>query len=292
MNNLIEKFLEYLEKEKNYSQETVRAYKNDLLQFKEYLVDREKVNDFLKVNYEKIRNFIGYLLKYGYDKRSTARKLSAVKSFYKFLKNIKLIKKNPTIGIKSPRLEKKIPVFLTEVQVKEILDLQPPTKISFRDKAMLELLYASGLRVSELVNLKISDVDFENKILKVKGKGEKERIVPFGSYAFNALKKYLEERKDNSPYLFVSRFNKKLSNRQIQKIVKKYLSKIPNPPATNPHIFRHSFATHLLDRGADLRVVQELLGHSSLETTQIYTHLTIGKLKEIYKKTHPRAKLN
>lgn len=292
MDKLIEKFLEYLENEKNYSPETIRAYKNDLFQFKEYLVDREKTDDLLKVNYEMIRNFIGYLLKYGYEKRSTSRKLSTVKSFYKFLKSIKLIKKNPAMGIKSPRLEKKLPSFLTEVQVKEILDLQPPTEISFRDKAILEILYASGLRVAELVNLKISDVDFENRILKVKGKGEKERIVPFGSYAFNALKKYLEERKDNSPYLFVSRFNKKLSNRQIQKIVKKYLSKIPNPPATNPHILRHTFATHLLDRGADLRAVQELLGHSSLETTQIYTHLTIGKLKEIYKKTHPRAKLN
>lgn len=292
MDNLIEKFLEYLKKERDYSEETVRAYKNDLLQFKEYLIDRENTNDLLKVNYQMVRNFVGYLLKYGYDKKSTARKLSAVKSFYKFLKSIKLIEKNPALGLKSPRLEKKLPTFLTEAQVKEVLDLQPPTEISYRDKAILELLYASGLRVSELVNLKISDVDFENRVLRVKGKGGKERVVPFGSYALKAIKNYLQERKDNSPYLFVSKFNKKLSNRQIQKIVKKYLSKIPNPPATNPHTFRHSFATHLLDRGADLRAVQELLGHSSLETTQIYTHLTIGKLKEIYKKTHPRAKLN
>lgn len=291
MDNLIEKFLEYLEKEKNYSKETIRAYQNDLLQFKEYIIDRENIDNLLKVNYEIIRNFIGYLLKYGYDKKSTSRKLSTLKSFYKFLKSIKLIEKNPALGVKSPRLEKKLPSFLTETQVREILDLQPPIEINYRDKAILELLYASGLRVSELVNLKISDVDFENKVLKVKGKGEKERIVPFGSYAYEAINKYLSTRKDNSPYLFVSRFNKKLSNRQIQKIVKKYLSKIPNPPATNPHIFRHSFATHLLDRGADLRAVQELLGHSSLQTTQIYTHLTIGKLKEIYKKTHPRAKL-
>ncbi|MCS7250421.1 MAG: tyrosine recombinase XerC [candidate division WOR-3 bacterium] len=291
MDNLINKFLEYLEKEKNYSKETLRAYKNDLLQFKDYLIERENLNDLLRVNYEAIRNFVGSLLKYGYDKKSTCRKLSAIKSFYKFLKKNRLIEKNPTIGLKSPPLEKKLPSFLTEVQVKEVLDLQPPVEISYRDKAILELLYASGLRVSELVNLKIDDIDFENKVLKVKGKGEKERIVPFGSYAFKAIKKYLEEKKGISPYLFVSRFNKKLSNRQIQKIVKKYLSKISNPPATNPHIFRHSFATHLLDRGADLRAVQELLGHSSLQTTQIYTHLTIGKLKEIYKKTHPRAKL-
>uniref|UniRef100_A0A7V4E354 Tyrosine recombinase XerC n=1 Tax=candidate division WOR-3 bacterium TaxID=2052148 RepID=A0A7V4E354_UNCW3 len=292
MNSLIFKFLEYLKAERNYSEETLRAYKNDLNQFLEYLIDREKVDDFLKVNSQMVRNFCGYLLKYGYDKRSVCRKLSALKSFYRFLKENKKIEKNPATIVKSPRLERKLPGFLTESQMREVLALKPPKEISYRDKAILELFYASGLRVKELVNLKISDVDFENKILKVKGKGEKERIVPFGNYALLAIKEYLEKRKDSSPYLFVSKFNKKLSNRQIQKIVKKYLSKIKNSPATNPHVLRHTFATHLLDRGADLRAVQELLGHSSLQTTQIYTHLTIGQLKAIYKKTHPRAKLN
>jgi len=285
MDNLIFKFLEYLKAERNYSEETLRAYKNDLQQFGEYLLDREKVDDFLKVNSQMVRNFCGYLLKYGYDKRSVCRKLSALKSFYRFLKESKKIGKNPATIVKSPRLERKLPGFLTESQIREVLELKPPKEISYRDKAILELFYASGLRVKELVNLKITDVDFENKILKVKGKGEKERIVPFGNYALLAIKEYLEKRKDNSPYLFVSKFNKKLSNRQIQKIIKKYLSKIKNPPATNPHVLRHTFATHLLDRGADLRAVQELLGHSSLQTTQIYTHLTIGQLKEIYKKT-------
>ena len=291
MDNLIFKFLEYLKAERNYSEETLRAYKNDLQQFGEYLLDREKVDDFLKVNSQMVRNFCGYLLKYGYDKRSVCRKLSALKSFYRFLKESKKIEKNPATIVKSPRLERRLPGFLTESQIREVLELKPPKEISYRDKAILELFYASGLRVKELVNLKITDVDFENKILKVKGKGEKERIVPFGNYALLAIKEYLEKRKDNSPYLFVSKFNKKLSNRQIQKIIKKYLSKIKNPPATNPHVLRHTFATHLLDRGADLRAVQELLGHSSLQTTQIYTHLTIGQLKEIYKKTHPRSKL-
>jgi|UniRef100_A0A7V5Y0G7 tyrosine recombinase XerC len=292
MDNLLEKFLKYLKAERNYSEETLRAYKNDLNQFGEYLFDREKIDNFLKVNSQMVRNFVGYLLKYGYDKRTVCRKLSAVKSFYRFLKEIKLVEKNPATIIKSPRLERKLPGFLTESQIREVLELTPPKEISYRDKAILELFYAAGLRVKELVNLKISDVDFENRILKVKGKGEKERIVPFGSYALKAIKEYLEKRKDNSPYLFVSKFKRKLSNRQIQKIVKKYLSKLKNPPATNPHVLRHTFATHLLDRGVDLRAVQELLGHSSLQTTQIYTHLTIGQLKEIYKKTHPRARLN
>jgi tyrosine recombinase XerC len=292
MDNLLEKFLKYLKAERNYSEETLRAYKNDLNQFGEYLFDREKIDNFLKVNSQMVRNFVGYLLKYGYDKRTVCRKLSAVKSFYRFLKEIKLVEKNPATIIKSPRLERKLPGFLTESQIREVLELTPPKEISYRDKAILELFYAAGLRVKELVNLKISDVDFENRILKVKGKGEKERIVPFGSYALKAIKEYLEKRKDDSPYLFVSKFKRKLSNRQIQKIVKKYLSKLKNPPATNPHVLRHTFATHLLDRGVDLRAVQELLGHSSLQTTQIYTHLTIGQLKEIYKKTHPRARLN
>jgi len=292
MDNLLEKFLKYLKAERNYSEETLRAYKNDLNQFGEYLFDREKIDNFLKVNSQMVRNFVGYLLKYGYDKRTVCRKLSAVKSFYRFLKEIKLVEKNPATIIKSPRLERKLPGFLTESQIREVLELTPPKEISYRDKAILELFYAAGLRVKELVNLKISDVDFENRILKVKGKGEKERIVPFGSYALKAIKEYLEKRKDNSPYLFVSKFKRKLSNRQIQKIVKKYLSKLKTPPATNPHVLRHTFATHLLDRGVDLRAVQELLGHSSLQTTQIYTHLTIGQLKEIYKKTHPRARLN
>lgn len=285
---MVKRFLEYLKEERNYSFQTIRAYENDLAQFKEYLLDRENISNFLNVNYEHVRNFLGYLLKYGYDKRSVGRKLSAIKSFYKFLKTLKVSEKNPASDIKSPQFDKKLPGFLTEREIKEVLERE----ISYRDKAILELFYASGLRVSELVNLKISDIDFQNQILKVKGKGEKERIVPFGSYALAAIKEYLEKRKDNSPYLFVSRFNKKLSNRQIQKIVKKYLSKIKNPQATNPHALRHTFATHLLDRGADLRVVQELLGHSSLQTTQIYTHLTIGQLKEIYKKTHPRARLD
>jgi integrase/recombinase XerC len=283
-------FLHYLSIEKNFSNHTHRAYQIDLSQFLEFLLDRRNGKDIGQVKREDIRDFIGYLLKYGYEKSSVARKLSSLKSFYKFLARKKITLSNPVRAIKTPKITKRLPGFLTQYQTQKILDISGTDERSLRNRAIVEVLYGAGLRASELVGLNISDVDFYNEMILVKGKGGKERIVPLGSYAQKAVKEYLGIRRNkDNPAVFLNLQGRRITTRSVQTIVKRLISRVSEASHTNPHTLRHSFATHLLERGADLRAVQELLGHSSLSATQIYTHLSVERLKKIYDKAHPRA---
>jgi len=288
--NRLVQFLNYLSVEKNFSSHTIRAYQIDLGQFLEFLIDRKNNKDIGDVKREDIRDFIGHLLKYGYEKSSVARKLSSLKSFYKFLNRRKIIIHNPVRAVKTPKITKRLPGFLTQYQTQKILEVSGTDEASLRNRAIIEVLYGAGLRASELVALNISDVDFYNGVILVKGKGSKERIVPLGSYAQKAVKEYLAQRKNKvNPAVFLNLRGKRITTRSVQTIVKRLISKVSEASHTNPHALRHSFATHLLERGADLRAVQELLGHSSLSATQIYTHISVERLKKIYNKAHPRA---
>lgn len=276
----INDFILYLEKEKNYSQHTLRAYRRDLWTFFDFLKDKGRS----VVDQNVITYFIGYLLKYGLDARTVARKLSSLKSFFKTLKRMRIVSENPAAGIKTPKTKKHLPGFLTYEQVKRGMEIGDP-----RDKAIMELLYSCGLRASELVSLNVDDIDFNREEVRVTGKGDKQRIVPLGRFAKAAVKHYLQERRSNDIPLFLNYRGGRLSTRSLQRIVRKYLMRLAQAAGTNPHILRHSFATHLLENGADLRAVQELLGHASLSTVQVYTHLTTKHLKDIYMKKHPRA---
>lgn len=276
----INDFILHLEKEKNYSKHTLRAYRRDLETFFGFLEEKR----MSVVDQNVITFFVGYLLKYGLDARTVARKLSSLKSFFKTLKKMGIVTENPAAGIKTPKTKKHLPGFLTYEQVKQGLEIGDP-----RDKAIIELLYSCGLRASELVGLNVSDIDLNREEVRITGKGDKQRIVPLGRFAKRAVVQYLQERKSKGPQFFLNYRGARLSTRSLQRIVRKYLMRLARAAGTNPHILRHSFATHLLDNGADLRAVQELLGHASLSTVQIYTHLTTKRLKEIYMKKHPRA---
>lgn len=283
--NRIEDFIAYLKKEKNYSSHTLRNYKSDLEHFFEYL--KEQGTSIFEKNC--VSQFISFLMKYGLDARSVARKLSAIKTFFKILKRLGFIDKNPITGIRTPKQKKHLPGFLTYEQIKQGFDIS-----DLRDRAIMELLYSCGLRASELVGLNLEDIDFNRGEVKVRGKGRKERIVPLGRVAHQVILKYLPERgkqikSGNPSAVFLNCRGERLTTRSLQRIVHKYLIKLANASGTNPHVLRHTFATHLLENGADLRAVQELLGHASLSTVQIYTHLTVKRLKDIYKRTHPRA---
>jgi integrase/recombinase XerC len=285
----IEEFIIYIEKEKNYSQHTRRAYRADLEHFIDYL----RVKKIKEIDQNVITFFMGFLLKTGMDSRSVARKLSCLKSFYRYLKKKGIIRSNPLAVIRTPKTKKHLPGFLTYEQVEQALKIAKP-----RDRAIMEVLYSCGLRAGELVGLRIDDIDFSRDEIKVRGKGNKQRVVPLGRLAKEAILDYLKVRTvptkkrssvPKAPELFLNYRGSKLTTRSLQRIVRRYLINIARAAGTNPHILRHTFATHLLERGADLRAVQELLGHASLSTVQIYTHLTTARLQEIYKKKHPRA---
>ncbi len=286
----IDKFLNYLIIEKNYSEHTAVNYKADLKEFEEFLNTR-LIKDIKKIDYFLLRKFLSLLTERKLNKRSISRKISTFKSFFKFILREGIKKNNPASSLIYPRKDKTLPCFLTEDEVKRILDSPNGLDLmSLRDKAILEFLYSTGARVSEIVSLKIYNVDLIGGIAKVKGKGRKERLLPLGEPAIICLKKYLDKRIDNNRSLFLNKRGGTLSDRGIRGIVFKYINKVSATLKASPHTFRYSFATHLLDRGADLRSVQELLGHSSISTTQIYTHLTIESLKNVYQKSHPRAK--
>lgn len=282
---LLKEFINYIAYQKNYSRHTVSAYRADLEQFL----------DFIKYNLDSVdvdlmRRYLFYLKNKNYKPRSTGRKIAAIKSFFNFLVKRDLIKKNPVLLVSGPKLPERLPSFLTYEEVENILEAAKNRDESgLRDRAIMELLYSSGLRVGELVLLKISDINIAEGTVKVKGKGSKERIVPVGSYALNYIFDYLQKRtKYRSPYIFLNKKGGRITSRSVERIIKKYAKIAGILKKITPHTFRHSFATHLLDRGADLRTVQEMLGHSDIATTQIYTHVTIQRLKELYEKHHPR----
>ncbi len=276
--------------EKNYSPHTCNNYRRDLEEFKKFLNDNDQ-KDIKDIDYFILRKFLSFLNKKKLNKRTVSRKISTLKSFFKFLLREKILKSNPASSLIYPRLDKPLPKFLTEGQVKRILELPDQTKLlGLRDKAILEFLYSTGARVSEMVSTKLDDLDLIGGVVKVRGKGRKERLLPLGEPAIESIRQYLLNRNDEQKALFLNKNTKPLGDRGVRTIISKYIKNAALSLDVSPHVFRHSFATHLLNHGADLRSLQELLGHSSISTTQIYTHVSLDSLKKIYQKTHPRAK--
>lgn len=290
----IDKFLDYLKYERNYSNNTIIAYENNIRGFLSYCKIKN-VKNMNEVNYQFIRDYISYLYKEKYQAKSITRILSALRSFFKYLKREEKISTNPLDLITSPKVEKKLPKYLTINDVEKILNAPDMSnKIGIRDAFILELLYVTGIRVSELTNIKLNDISIVEKKIKIMGKGSKERIVYYGTRCQELLNKYLNIRNDflkqANDYLILSNTGKQISTREIRNIINRLKVKAGIDINISPHTFRHTFATHMLNEGADLRSVQELLGHENLSTTTIYTHLTNEKLRKTYLSTHPRAK--
>jgi len=284
-NKYLNEFIQYLEVERNYSNNTIKSYKNDLKEFFDY--SEKNLKDLKNRD---IRLFIEYL--YDIDRKRTTinRKISVLRTYFKFLRREELLDENPMEEILSAKNNKKLPDFLTINEINDLINsIGEENLLDLRNKTILELLYATGLRVEELVNLKKNDINFGNKYLKVTGKGNKERSVPITDIALKKVNRYLKRRKYENEIIFLSKNGNPLSQRDIRRIFKKLIKKMAIDKNITPHTIRHSFATHLLERGADLRLVQELLGHSSISTTQIYTHISMEKMKEYYKKFHPRG---
>lgn len=289
--NRIEEFNNYLLIDKHYSKNTIESYKKDLIKLYEYL----KITNIENISKNDIKLYIKYLRDNNMNERSIARNISALKSFYKYLMIEKVVKENPMESIVSPKIGKKLPKFLSEDDINILLDIKLTDHFAYRNKAMLELLYATGLRVSELINLKVYDINLEEAIVKTMGKGSKERIIPIGDYALNALKVYITQyrssllKKDLNDYLFLNNHGKPMTRQGFFKIIRKLAIEQGIKKDFSPHTLRHSFATHLLKHGADLRIIQELLGHSDVSTTQIYTHISNEQLDETFKKYHPHG---
>lgn len=292
MEKYAKEFLKYLEFEKNVSPMTLKSYGEDLSSFLNYIkIEEPQIKNISEIDTFSIFSYLSYLSRKGIGKRSMQRHLSTLRSFFKFLLKEEKIKTNPASAVPMPKFVRPLPKVLQREEILKILEEKDEEGwLAKRNTAIFELLYATGLRVSELSSLTFEDIDLSQRILRVKGKGGKERIVPFGKKAQDALKEYLKEIPfEGIDYIFLNKNGTKLTTRSIHRIVVKYAIKVLNSKEISPHTFRHSFATHLLEMGADLRFIQELLGHSSLSTTQIYTHIDVQKLIEVYKKTHPKA---
>ncbi len=290
MSNMIQNFMLYLEAERNASNHTLINYRVDLKEFEQFLKDIK----LIEVTPIDIRRFLAYLSDKECSRSTLGRKLACLRSFYKHMVREGNVKTNPASGIATPKHEKRLPAFLEIEEMAKLLEAPAGDKWeSKRDKAIMELLYSSGLRVSELVGVNIDDVDIDNNLIKVRGKRKKERIVPIGPVALKAIKAYLDSRPkgrgEGIESLFMNKNRTRLTDRSVRRIILKYVKKLGIQKDIYPHMFRHSFATHLLDRGADLRSVQELLGHENLSTTQIYTHVSLRKVREAYELAHPRA---
>jgi len=326
---IIQDFLGYLNYEKRFSAHTAKCYGADLFQFGEFLVHRceDEVQHpeldsvpipsehggpatalatktavsldqaLLVADINAVRAYMAFLNEKQYSKSTIARKLATLRSFYKFLVKRNRIDSNPVTAVRTPKQDKKLPRFLEYEQVKKLLETPPANNwLGARDRAILETLYSTGIRVSELVALNMDDIDFLGEVLHIRGKGKKERITPIGSSALQVIQHYMEFRnkraQNNNNFdtrvLFVNKHGRRLSTRSVRRKMDKYLKMAGLDPSISPHTLRHSFATHMLNNGADLRSVQELLGHQSLSTTQVYTHLTTKKLKDVYENAHPR----
>ena len=330
--SLIDEFLNYLKFERHFSPHTAKCYAADLAQFCAYLVGdkaaaagksalsgahraagdpaartasaatavlaetsvQQKLRD---VTAEHVKAFLGFLGTQSYSKSTVARKLATLRSFYKFCLRRGYIKNHPLATIRTPKQEKRLPKFLELEQITKLLSTPDDTTLlGARDRAMLEVLFSTGVRVSELVDLNFADVEFQSQVIRVRGKGKKQRTTPIGPTAIAAINKYLELRRGDpragnfdQQALFVNKHGQRLSTRSVRRKLDKYLTQAGLDPSISPHTLRHSFATHMLANGADLRSVQELLGHQSLSTTQIYTHLTTPRLKQAYDEAHPRS---
>jgi len=288
----IQDYLSYIQSEKNYSVHTFDAYKKDLFSFSDFLKSKQKEKITPdSIRRKDIKNYLIYLSQKGFDPASIQRKLSTSRSFFKYLQRRLKVKTNPASSLEAPKRKKRLPRALSWPQVKSLLEpsLYQKEKEGLRDRAVLELLYNTGLRLGEISSLKRGDIDFKAGEIKVLGKGRKERIVPLGENAGKLLKGYLDSKKTGEDFVFSNKYGEKLGRRGIARVVKKYGAKVIEEKKFSPHVLRHSFATHLLDEGANLLAVKEMLGHEKLSTTQIYTHLSLNRLKEVYKKAHPRA---
>ena len=325
---LTQEFLSYLKFEKHFSEHTAKCYGADLEQYSTFLIGpgeegnsnagwsdqsastatavqtdaaTKLESQILSADSNVLRSYLANLAEKQYSKSTTARKIATLRSFYKFLVKRNYVESNPVTSIKTPKQEKKLPKFLEYEEVQRLLNTPPVnTWLGARDRAILEVLYSTGMRVSEIVSLNMDDVDFLGEVIHVRGKGKKERISPIGSSALQSIQNYIEFRnkrmQNNSNFdakvLFANKHGQRLSTRSVRRKMDKYLLEAGLDPAISPHTLRHSFATHMLNNGADLRSVQELLGHQSLSTTQIYTHVTTSQIKEIYENAHPRDSLN
>lgn len=284
-------FINYLLIDKKYSEDTIFSYKNDLEKFFNFF----KNIPIKKIDKDDLRNYLKHLNNLGLSEKSISHNISTLRSFYKFLVAEGYLESNIFMFIDLPKIPKTLPNVLSVEEVDKLLDIKVTDKYSARNKAMLELLYSSGLRISELINLKVVDVSLEDDIVRVFGKGSKERIVPIGDCALNALKKYIFVyrqdllKKQSSDYLFLSSLGRKMSRQAFFKIVKAIALEKNIKSEISPHTLRHSFATHMLNYGADLRSIQELLGHSDISTTQIYTHISQNKISDDYKRSHPHS---
>lgn len=325
-NNTVSDFLNYLKFEKHFSEHTAKCYGADLAQFTDFLLSKSTGNYsqagntdatgggqsttglsmqtsaevdqmLLSVDVNSVRAYLADLNERQYSKSTIARKLATLRSFYKFLLKRGSVNSNPVTAVRTPKQDKKLPRFLEYEEVKRLLETPPVDNwLGARDRAILEVLYSTGIRVSELVGLNMDDIDFLGEVVHVRGKGKKERIAPISSSALQVIQHYMEyrnKRAQSNPnfdpkVLFVNKHGKRLSTRSVRRKMDKYLKMAGLDPAISPHTLRHSFATHMLNNGADLRSVQELLGHQSLSTTQVYTHLTTKKLKDVYDNAHPR----
>ncbi|MBT9152032.1 MAG: Tyrosine recombinase XerD [Firmicutes bacterium] len=292
MEKHISGFLLNLSTDKGFSPKTIASYAHDLAQFAHFFGDAKDVKDVSRVD---MRSFLAHLYKQGYAKSSGARKISCLRSFFAYLQREQVIEGNPARQISLPRRRRTLPLFLHRPDMEKLLASPRDYLLEQRDSALLELLYATGCRASEIVSLRLDSFDWYSRTLRVMGKGGKERQVPFGRIAGDCLLRYLEEVRPRllaNPqvvHFFLNYSGHPLSQRSIGRILDKHLKRTNLPGETTPHSLRHSFATHMLDNGADLRSVQELLGHSSVSTTQIYTHVTSERIRAVYNKAHPRA---
>jgi integrase/recombinase XerC len=296
MQEIFNRYINHLQAERNASPYTVRNYKSDLLDFFRFLQEK-KVASLDEVNRQVLRDYLSHLVDRGIVKGSIARKLSAIRSFYRYMMREKIIEANPIKTVSSPKLDKRLPLFLTLEEVKRLLEApDPSTPQGLRDRALLELLYASGLRVSELTSLELGQINLDSNEIRVWGKGSKERVVLMGEPAAEALRHYFEQGRPKlltakrSNAVLLTRYGQRLPARSVQKILEHYTLKAGLKKRVHPHTLRHTFATHMLDGGADLRVVQELLGHEQLSSTQIYTHVTKKQARKVYLAAHPMAK--
>lgn len=293
----LEDFRSYILVEKNFSKHTAKAYYSDIMDYLLWLGETPPGN----VNFSKVREYLHFLQKFNYKKNTVARKIASLRTFYKFLYREKKADSNPAMNLNSPKRPKQLPKFLTPYEVEQILNnIKIETPAGYRNKAILELLWATGMRVSELSGLNFEDLNLENNEIRVFGKGSKERIILVTDRAKTYLQRYIEtarplvakgfrvESSENSP-VFINNTGFRLQDQTVRKVINEIVDKIQLPKHVTPHVFRHSFATHLIENGADLRVVQELLGHASISNTQIYTHVSDRHLKEVYNETHPRA---
>lgn len=292
---LIDAFLSYLQFEKNYSEKTIKSYRVDLFQFERYINNFDKEVTILSADKDIARQWMADLLNENYSISSVDRKLSSLRSFYKFLLIRKKVSNNPIKNIIGPKKRKKIPTFLKENEINKILD-EPILNDSFkeiRDKTIMELFYATGIRLSELTALKNTDVNLEQSLIKVTGKKNKQRIIPFDLELKETLKTYINKRNDTialkTDYLFVKPDGEGVYSKLVYELVRKKLSKVTTLKKRSPHVLRHTFATAMLNNNGNLNVIKELLGHSSLAATEVYTHTTFEELKKIYKQAHPRA---